>query len=170
MSYDTRFVLPALALTAALSLFSCGKDDPKANAGHAVQQQAAMANVTVTIAQGAMGKGPAAFGQNPLTIAAGTMVTWTNADSLPHTATSTSGVWDSGTMQPGQSFTRTFNDAGTFPYFCAIHGAASMSGTIVVTPGPSPSPSPSTSPTPSPSPSVSPSPTPTSTFTATPKK
>jgi hypothetical protein len=36
-----------------------------------------------------------------------------------------------------------------FPYHCTIHGAASMSGVIQVTPGPSPSPSPSASPSPS---------------------
>ncbi len=71
-------------------------------------------------------------------------MTWVNNDTVPHTATSDTGVWDSGTLNPGQSFSFTFNDAGTFPYHCAIHGAASMSGTIVVE---NASPTPSASPT-----------------------
>jgi plastocyanin len=90
------------------------------------------AAVTVAIPVGAMGRGPAAFGTNPLVIAMGTTVTWVNDDSIAHTATSDTGVWDSGILSPGQSFSFTFTSAGTFPYHCAIHGAASMSGTIVV--------------------------------------
>jgi plastocyanin len=88
--------------------------------------------VTVAIPVGAMGQGPAAYGVNPLVVSMGTTVTWTNGDAIPHTATSDTGVWDSGILGPGQSFSFTFAQAGTFPYHCAIHGAASMSGTIVV--------------------------------------
>lgn len=91
------------------------------------------ANVTtVRIAQGSVGKGPAAFGTNPLTISMGTTVTWINDDTVPHTATSDTMVWDSGTLQPGQNYSFKFNNTGTFPYHCTIHGQQSMSGTIVV--------------------------------------
>jgi plastocyanin len=88
--------------------------------------------VTVAIPVNAPGRGPAAFGVNPLVITMGTTVTWTNTDAIAHTSTSDTGVWDSGILAPGQSFSFTFAQAGTFPYHCAIHGAASMSGTIVV--------------------------------------
>jgi plastocyanin len=88
--------------------------------------------VTVTIPVGAMGKGPAAFGANPLTVTAGSTVTWTNGDTMAHTATSDTGVFDSGILLPNGSFSFTFNNAGSFPYHCTIHGAASMSGTITV--------------------------------------
>ena len=90
------------------------------------------AAVAVSIPAGAVGQGPAAYGVNPLVIAMGTTVTWTNNDSIPHTSTSDSGVWDSGILSSGQSFSFAFTQAGTYPYHCAIHGAASMSGTIVV--------------------------------------
>jgi plastocyanin len=79
-----------------------------------------------------MGMGPAAFGTNPLVITAGTTVTWTNADSMAHTTTSDTGVWDSGILAPNGTFSFTFANAGTFPYHCTIHGAASMSGSITV--------------------------------------
>ncbi|MBI3542895.1 MAG: cupredoxin domain-containing protein, partial [Deltaproteobacteria bacterium] len=62
----------------------------------------------------------------------GTTVMWVNSDSMPHTATATDGSFDSGTIAPGGNFMFTFNTPGTFPYFCSIHGAQSMSGTIVV--------------------------------------
>jgi plastocyanin len=33
------------------------------------------------------------------------------------------GLWDSGFLAEGASFTRTFGQAGTFTYFCEIHPA-----------------------------------------------
>lgn len=62
----------------------------------------------------------------------GDMVRWRNAGEEPHTTTSTTGVWDSGTMDPGETFTRTFDTAGTFRYLCEIH--PSMTGKIVINP------------------------------------
>lgn len=60
----------------------------------------------------------------------GTRVTWVNRGSRPHTTTANSGAWDSGTVNPGQSFTRRFRKTGTFRYHCEIH--AGMTGKIVV--------------------------------------
>ncbi len=81
-----------------------------------------------------------AFSPNAITVRVGTTVTWTNNETgpIPHTVTSgspgaPSGVFDSGTLNPGQSFHFTFNTPGTFPYFCRIHGAAMM-GVVTVTP------------------------------------
>jgi plastocyanin len=76
-----------------------------------------------------------------LTVSVGTTVTWTNQDSVAHTSTSDTGVWDSGSLGTGQSFSFTFKHVGRFPYHCAIHPY--MKGTIVVqgsatTPTPSP--------------------------------
>ncbi|MGZ3707482.1 MAG: plastocyanin/azurin family copper-binding protein [Bdellovibrionota bacterium] len=90
--------------------------------------------VSVSIPSGAVGQGPAAYGQNPLVVASGTTVTWTNNDSVPHTATSDTGAFDSGSIPPGQSYSFTFSQAGDFPYHCSIHGAQSMSGMIRVSP------------------------------------
>jgi plastocyanin len=88
--------------------------------------------MAVSIPAGAVGKGTGAYVPNPATITVGSTVTWTNNDTLPHTATSDTGVWDSGTLSSGQSFSFTFMTAGTFPYHCMIHGAQSMSGTVTV--------------------------------------
>lgn len=65
-----------------------------------------------------------------VTIAAGCSVRWTQTSVTKHTTTSTTGVWDSGQMNQGQTFTYQFVSAGTFPYRCTFHG--SMTGTITV--------------------------------------
>jgi len=72
------------------------------------------------------------FTPKTLTISVGDSVTWTNDAQDPHTSTSDSGLWDSGSVSPGQSYTHTFNSAGTFPYHCTFHQSLGMVGTIVV--------------------------------------
>jgi LPXTG-motif cell wall-anchored protein len=69
-----------------------------------------------------------------LTIAAGTTVTWTNLDTAPHTATSTtSGKFDTGDLKKDQASSITFNEVGTFEYFCVVHPR--MIATLTVTAG-----------------------------------
>jgi plastocyanin len=76
------------------------------------------------------------FAPKTITIAAGTTVNWPNPGAAPHTTTSDTGLWDSGQKAPGESFSFTFSQAGTFPYYCTLHGTAGgvgMAGTIIVT-------------------------------------
>jgi len=70
------------------------------------------------------------FNPGSLTINAGRTVTWTNKDSVPHTATSKDGAFDSGNLNQGQSFSFTFDKPGTYDYICTYHPY--MVGTIVV--------------------------------------
>lgn len=66
-----------------------------------------------------------------LTVSKGTTVVFTNEDSTAHTATSKdSGVFESGSIEPGKSGKVTLDKAGTFAYFCAFHPF--MKGTIEV--------------------------------------
>lgn len=67
-----------------------------------------------------------------LTIAKGTKVTWTNASDAPHTVTSdTNAFATSSNLEQNQTFSMTFNTAGTYAYHCAIHSY--MKATITVT-------------------------------------
>ncbi len=68
-----------------------------------------------------------------LTINVGDMVTWTNIDMIEHTSTSDDGVWDSGLLSHGESFTFTFDTEGTYPYHCTPHPF--MTGVITVSGG-----------------------------------
>lgn len=70
------------------------------------------------------------FSPQTLNITAGTTVKWTNNDSTAHTITSDNGVFQSGNVAPGSSFSYTFGQTGTFSYHCSIH--PSMTATIVV--------------------------------------
>ena len=71
-----------------------------------------------------------AFTPNNLQIKAGTTVTWVNNDTVQHTVTSDTKVFDSGPIDPGSNFTYTFTQAGSFTYHCDIH--KSMTATITV--------------------------------------
>ena len=72
-----------------------------------------------------------AYSPDTVTVAAGTTVTWENTEAgIAHTATSDEDVWTSGTLNEGDEFSFTFDEAGTFAYFCTIH--PDMTGSIIV--------------------------------------
>ncbi|MBA2280757.1 MAG: cupredoxin domain-containing protein [Acidimicrobiia bacterium] len=75
----------------------------------------------------------AEFAYNDLTVAAGSEVEVTNADGAPHTVTSTDDAFPEVEVGGGESGTFAAPaEPGTYEYFCNIHGAATMSGTLVV--------------------------------------
>ncbi|MCC6790150.1 MAG: cupredoxin family copper-binding protein [Thermomicrobiales bacterium] len=71
-----------------------------------------------------------AFNPGTIEIAAGTTVTWTNTDSVPHTVSQTGGGFESGKLDQGQRFSFTFDEPGPYEYFCQYH--PNMTGTIIV--------------------------------------
>ena len=75
-----------------------------------------------------------AFSPGTLTVPAGTTVTWTNYDVAPHTVTEVSGPVpvSSPELHQGQSWSFTFEQPGTYRYYCAVH--PNMLGSVVVTP------------------------------------
>jgi|KBSMisStaDraftv2_1062788.scaffolds.fasta_scaffold155441_2 plastocyanin len=110
-------LLSTLALLVAL--VGCGSSNsPSTNA------------TTISIAAGASLLTTTAYGVNPLTITAGTTVKWVNNDTMAHTATSDTGVWDSGQISSGGNFSFTFKTAGTYAYHCINHPG--MVGVIIV--------------------------------------
>lgn len=60
----------------------------------------------------------------------GEPVTWLNRDAIHHTVTADNGSFDSGQLDQGSRFMRTFDAAGEFPYHCEIH--TYMRGTVRV--------------------------------------
>ena len=66
-----------------------------------------------------------------LTVKAGTTVTWTNRDDIPHGIASSNNAFKrSAALDTDNSFSFTFTTAGTYQYFCYIH--PHMVGSIVV--------------------------------------
>lgn len=56
-----------------------------------------------------------------LTIKAGTTVTWTNADDVPHTIVAVGGAFRSLALDTGEYFTYTFTKPGLYKYYCSVH-------------------------------------------------
>ncbi|MCZ7394655.1 MAG: glycosyl hydrolase family 18 protein [Candidatus Methanoperedens sp.] len=94
------------------------------------------------------------FQPQTINVAPGTSVTWTNLDSTLHTVTSDTGLFDSGSLSNGQTFSRTFNVAGNYDYHCNFHSF--MTGRVAVSSAAvTPTPTPSPTPTPTPTPTIS---------------
>lgn len=97
----------------------------------------------VMIAEGAFDPANAENAYDPitLTIPAGTTVRWTNGDNIAHTVTSgvsdgttgtPDGRFDSGFLNPGDTFTFTFEEAAEYDYYCIPHPW--MRARVIVTP------------------------------------
>jgi amicyanin len=65
-----------------------------------------------------------------MTVKAGTVVTWTNHDDIPHNVVSTEKKFSSPVLDTDQAFSFRFTEPGSYPYFCRIHPM--MTGTVVV--------------------------------------
>ncbi|MCM2324554.1 MAG: hypothetical protein NDJ90_14945 [Oligoflexia bacterium] len=119
-------VLASLALGSLLAMQACGDlelgfpgvSDPEGE------------RITIHIPRDAASLNQKAFGDNPRLINEGDRVTWVNDDVTVHTVTASDGGWDSGDLQPGQRYTRSFDDPGAFPYRCKHH--PNMTGTLEV--------------------------------------
>jgi plastocyanin len=72
------------------------------------------------------------FGPAMLTVAAGSKVTWTNRDDIPHTVVDAADQrqFKSSPLDTGDSFSYVFGKPGTYRFFCSIHPR--MQGTVVV--------------------------------------
>jgi len=106
---------------------------PNAFADHHMQ--------TVTNAEGSSTPGceetaDGCFIPSTVTIDIGGTVTWENNDTAAHTSTGgsatdgPSGVFDSSLIMAGSSFSHTFEEAGSFDYFCMVHPW--MAGLVIV--------------------------------------
>ena len=83
-------------------------------------------------------QGPAAvkidnfsFGPATVDVPAGSTVTWTNRDDVPHVVTSDDNkLFKSQALDTNDRFSFTFTKPGTYNYYCAIH--PKMTAKIVV--------------------------------------
>lgn len=106
----------AAPLVIAVALWVAGEMDFRVNG----QQTAAGAEVKIDN----FSFGPA------ITVAAGTTVTWTNHDDIPHTVVSDDKLFKSKVLDTDEKFSYTFGKPGTYPYFCSVH--PKMTGKVVV--------------------------------------
>ena len=70
------------------------------------------------------------FAPSTTAVAAGTAITWTNKDDVPHNIVSTELKFKSPVLDTDQQFTHSFDAPGTYKYYCSLH--PKMTGQIVV--------------------------------------
>jgi amicyanin len=65
-----------------------------------------------------------------LKVKAGTQITWTNGDDIPHNVVSDNQSFKSKVLDTDEKFTFTADKPGTYSYYCSIH--PKMTGKVVV--------------------------------------
>lgn len=102
--------------------------------GAKFQVRAAIFFIPGNASSSAISIGDDFFSPNNLTVATGTTVVWTHNGNNRHTVTSDTpaGLFDSGDLNHGQTFSFRFTQEGEIHYSCRVHGV-SMSGIITVT-------------------------------------
>ena len=124
-----RIISVCAILGCLISAAACGSGYSSGPAGPTQQPIAAGPNIVlVPNGTAASNNGPG-FAPTPLTVPAGTTVTFGNNDGTTHTATADNGAWNV-SLTPGQTNTTTLTTPGTYTYHCTIHSF--MKGTIVV--------------------------------------
>jgi hypothetical protein len=124
---------PALILLATLAGLGCkSTTEPSLPAG----------DVRIVLNASTLGSAAFSPGNFSESIATRAAVIWVNGDrtsggyggstGTTHRLVSNTGVFDSGNIAPGRSYTFTFAAAGTYTYHCSIHPG--MVGTITITP------------------------------------
>jgi plastocyanin len=62
-----------------------------------------------------------AYKPRRLEVLTGDTVTWRNTSARGHTVTAEDGSFDSGRVNVGERFMRTFSTTGAYPYYCRLH-------------------------------------------------
>lgn len=136
----TRFLAIAAAILAFAGIAGCGED----GAGDQTVSTSASAGTDTPdesttdggeeAPSGGSGDAVAIvdfkYDPEPITVSAGTTVTWTNEDSAPHTATADDQSFDTGNLGQGDEGEVTLDDPGEYSYFCVFHPF--MKGTVIV--------------------------------------
>ena len=123
----SALMVGALLVAACGGGGSTGAKDTKPAAGKDTKGgAAAKADQTVNMVAGNK-YDPAA-----VTIQRGQTVQWVNKDSQVHDVKFQQGESSPNVMQANATWSRTFNEAGTFPYICTYHEADAMTGTVTV--------------------------------------
>ncbi len=127
---SVTFLLPVAAIVVAsfLVLAAINIGHPLGMGGDMNQMMRGMmsAGASAATSGSASGSGDVqiknfSFQPSQMTVTVGTVIRWTNEDSVPHTVTARDGSFDSGRLDKGQSFEHRFDKPGVIDYYCVYH-------------------------------------------------
>ncbi len=121
----TSLIFITIILTALLGVAILVSAD-----GHASNSHQVVSNQTATSQASTITIDNFSFVPTTVTVAAGTTVTWTNSDDVPHTIVSDNKIFKSKVLDTDEKFSYMFTKPGTYPYFCSVH--PKMTANIVV--------------------------------------
>src|SRR5271157_5085505 len=110
------YIVAACLLLAAITLVESHK-------AFAASPAASAAPIEITIDN-------FSFTPATVTVKAGTPITWTNRDDIPHTVVSSDFVFKSKALDTDDKFSFTLTKPGTYTYFCSLH--PKMTAKVVV--------------------------------------
>ena len=128
--------MKVITLSSLVVLFAIASMVAIAPNAFAAHHEATVTNASGSSTPGCEDTADGCFIPNTVTIDIGGIVTWENNDTAAHTSTGgsptdgPSGAFDSSLIMAGSSFSHTFEEAGTFDYFCMVHPW--MAGTVIV--------------------------------------
>jgi plastocyanin len=123
-------IIVLVVILGAVYIMHKDSDMQGMNMQPASQSQSSSTNTAKPAGKNAVTIENFAFSPATITIKAGQSITWTNEDSIGHSATADDNSWDTGVLPQGQSKAITFAKAGTYTYHCSVH--PNMKATVVV--------------------------------------
>ena len=126
------------AMKGAIGVFSVGTGNTTSTTSITTSTSStssvAPANAAHVSIEAGAGTNVSSIGYSPdtitIVIGVNNTVVWVNDDNMPHTVTATNKLFDSGNMNPGDTFSYTFTSPGTYTYGCSYHPW--MKGTVIV--------------------------------------
>ena len=122
MDRNARWMVLAAAAALVAGLLGCAPSSAGTLAATARSVVASPGGATVVIRD-------FVFVPSTVTIKRGETVTWTDEDGVPHDATFSD--FTTGYISKGQSFTRRFDNPGTYTYVCKEHPAMAAATVVV---------------------------------------
>ena len=128
----SRLLAAFAALALAAGVAGCGdeSDESSSQPGTATSAESQADGSSGAVASDSVEIADFLYEPEAIMVKAGTTVTWTNRDDAAHTATSDDRVLDTDAIPGGEEGTITFDEPGTYSYFCVFHPY--MEGSVVV--------------------------------------
>ena len=125
-------IVAVIVIGVGFFIVNSRKDDKKSNTTSNSAMESKITDTATKIDPNTVTIKSLKFGSGTITVKKGTTVVWKNEDSMAHTVTSDTGTMlSSGSMAKGDTYSMTFDEAGTFDYHCEFHSG--MAGKVIVT-------------------------------------